>query len=383
MEAHSPGAMTSSIRDSNTAGIAVALRELGTATVTQLAHTTGLSRPTVESVLTSLCERNIATDLGYRLSDGPAVGRPARRYGFESNSHFFVGAYLGPTTIHAWVASFSGEILSTLIDSYPHGCLGQDRLAHLALNIHTLLHQADADPARVLAVGVSVPGMIDPHGAVVTTHVIPDLTGVQVRSILEDQLNFPVTVDNDVRLASLAEHRIGAAYNHDDALYLHIADRQSAGLILGGKVRKGHHAAAGEIGALLAPHRVNHQGHLLWPGGLTTHEIFSQALNGDRVADESIASYAADISTTLASLVMGIDPDVVVIGGLEPRAIELLISRLQPALQAAIPLPITHRIVPSQLGHDGVVLGALVAALSRSDELTGIPEPGIVLPQHG
>ncbi|HLS00664.1 MAG TPA: ROK family protein, partial [Beutenbergiaceae bacterium] len=352
-------------------------------TVTQLAQATGLSRPTVESVLTGLCERNIATDLGYRLSDGPTVGRPARRYGFENNSHFFVGAYLGPTTLHAWVASFSGEILHTLIDSYPHDCLGHDRLAHLALNIHTLLHQAGADPARVLAAGVSLPGMIDAHGTVVTTHVIPDLTGVQVRSILEDHLNFPITVDNDVRLASLAEHRIGAAHNHDDALYLHIADRQSAGLILGGKIRKGHHGAAGEIGGLLAPHRVNHQGHLLWPGGLTTHEVFSRALNGNRAAKESIASYAADISTPLASLVMGVDPDVVVIGGLEPRAIELLISRLQPALQAAIPLPITPVIVPSQLGHDGVVLGALVAALSRSDELTGIPEPGIVLPQHG
>ena len=60
-----------------------------------------------------------------------------------------------------------------------------------------------------------------------------------------------VVVDNDVAVATLAEHRLGAGRGFDDLLWCSPGSGVGGALILGGQLRMGAHGAAGEIGHMV------------------------------------------------------------------------------------------------------------------------------------
>ena len=58
-------------------------------------------------------------------------------------------------------------------------------------------------------------------------------------------------VDNDGNLATLAEHELGAGQGCDDLIYAELSTGIGGGLILNGKLYRGMHGMAGEIGHML------------------------------------------------------------------------------------------------------------------------------------
>ena len=69
-----------------------------------------------------------------------------------------------------------------------------------------------------------------------------------VRDMLAARLNRPVYLDNDGNLSALAEHQMGAGRGHDNLIYATLATGIGGGLILNGKLYRGMHGMAGEIG---------------------------------------------------------------------------------------------------------------------------------------
>jgi glucokinase len=111
------------------------------------------------------------------------------------------------------------------------------------------LHEAGCEPGDVEAVGVSIPGPLDPDRGVVLNP--PNLLGwhdVPVRDLLEDAFQTPVFVENDANAAALAEWHFGAARGFQHVAYLTMSTGVGGGLILGGRVHRGVFASAGEFG---------------------------------------------------------------------------------------------------------------------------------------
>src|SRR5699024_32943 len=63
-------------------------------------------------------------------------------------------------------------------------------------------------------------------------------------------LDLPVTWDNNVRLAALAEARAGAGRS-ENLVYLVLSQGISTGLVVDGSLARGHSGVAGEIGHLV------------------------------------------------------------------------------------------------------------------------------------
>ena len=66
-----------------------------------------------------------------------------------------------------------------------------------------------------------------------------------LRDLLADRLGVPVVLENDVNAATLGAAALSGA---DDLVYLSIGTGLAAGLVLDGRLRRGEHGAAGEIG---------------------------------------------------------------------------------------------------------------------------------------
>ncbi|WP_413451922.1 ROK family protein [Georgenia phoenicis] len=100
-------------------------------------------------------------------------------------------------------------------------------------------------------VGLSVPGVVDSSGShVVRATNVPWLEGPGLLPRVSDALDAPVTLVNDGEAFALAEARLGPGADHDDVLVLALGTGVAGAHVVHGRVRRGAHGAAGELGHL-------------------------------------------------------------------------------------------------------------------------------------
>lgn len=367
--------------DSNAAGCVVALRDNGAATVTELAKRTGLSRPTVESALAGLHERGLVREDDSRTTGGRGAGRPARLYAFEARAGYAVGVDVGIHRVRIAVADLAGRVVGWADEAVDPRLTGPDRMEVVKNAVHRCLEQCAVPASKLVSMGVAVSGLVGEKGRLVISRNIPDWEGVDIAGHLRSEFACAVAVENDMRLAALAEHRLGAARLVKDVVYFFAGHRVSMGLIIDGKLRRGHHNAAGEVGDIVFSMQVNDRGQLNWSTAATAKEVFERAAAGEGDSRTEIERFVSGLSVGIATVVMAIDPDLVVIGGGLSRAGDLLLDPLRRAINDVITVPVRPVVIASELGAESVVLGALALAFAESSPIVfgvaDLPEPGI------
>ena len=106
------------------------------------------------------------------------------------------------------------------------------------------------------ALGVGVPGHVDEQGRVLWAGNLDGWVDVPLRSLLEKRYGVPIFLERDANCAALGEKWTGAAKEMNDFVFIALGTGIGAGLFLDGRIYRGAHAAAGEIGNM----------HLLAPG---------------------------------------------------------------------------------------------------------------------
>ncbi len=102
---------------------------------------------------------------------------------------------------------------------------------------------------RVRAIGVAVPGPLDPVTGVVSfTANIPDWENFPLKDKLEAHFNVPAAVGNDANMAALGEWKYGAGIGHQNLIYITISTGIGSGIISDGRLLLGHRGLAGELG---------------------------------------------------------------------------------------------------------------------------------------
>ena len=162
---------------------------------------------------------------------------------------YAIGIDVGGTNIKVGLFDKSMHLvkkLQTLTDNELEASQMMDLLASLARQLMEETHLT-ADDVR--GIGAAVPSFIDyRNGYVVETSNILSLNDLPVRDLLHERLNLPVYLENDANAAALAEHELGAGRGHDDMIYVTISTGIGGALILNGKLYRGMHGMAGEVG---------------------------------------------------------------------------------------------------------------------------------------
>ena len=189
------------------------------------------------------------------------------------------------------------------------------------------------EPRAFGAIGVGVPGAVDPASGRVAHAVNLGLNGLALGEELTARLGVRVRLENDVNAAALgAFHLLGHGPDHSMA-YLNLGTGLAAGLVLAGRLWRGSRGTAGEIGHI----PVDPAGGLCvcgqrgclelvasgsavarqWP---TAHprpvqDLFEAAARGDALAIEVRQRFIDNVASAVRVLVLTVDVDDVVIGG--------------------------------------------------------------------
>lgn len=264
-----------------------------------------------------------------------------------------LGVDLGATNLRVAVSDGSG-IVTRAAEPVP---AGGDELARRVAAI------ARGHELRAAAVGV--PGIPDGDGFAGLIAGAAGLSGAPLRRLLEDALGVPVAVDNDVNLAALAESE---ARGIDDLAFIAVGTGVGMGIVSGGRIIRGAHGAAGELGQLPTDEQVVAPFDELGPleaiaggaglaarsGSATAHDVFA-----DERAHDLLADQARVLAVGIRAVVALLDPGLIVLGGgIGCRAD--VVDRVRAALAAhGTPPP---PVEVSQLGEDAGLLGALTLA---------------------
>lgn len=327
-------------------------------TVGAISEGTGLSRPTVHAVLDDLLETGLV-EAASPATTGP--GRPARAFRFARETGLVAGVDLGPRGARAIICDLSGRRMG-------YAELAPERKADLSLIPRALEAAAGSiDLGRLRAVGVGLPGVVEADGRLRASLAMPDLVGLPVAELLAKELGQPIVVDNDIKLAALAEQRRGAGRGYSDVVYLQIGHRLSVSIVLNGVIRQGRHRLAGELGAQRGMRwtRNAQRGQLVWSVRPTSAEVLSAAAAGDVDAQAEVEDFCAQIAGRIATVLLVVDPEIVVVRGGALQDSGALLRPLAAAVEQELVFPERPPFVASALGREAVVLGAVGNAFDR------------------
>lgn len=388
------GGDLSRLRQLNSLAVIRSLRGAEPLTLSALAERAGLSRPSTKEVVDEL------TELGWVEEVSPApgtMGRPARRYRFRADVGHLVGVDIGAHNVRAALADLDGNVLAeTRRPARPDAPL-DERLTAIERAVASCLDLGGMTMADLWMVAVGTTGLVTPEGRVMLSAGITAWKDLDLAGLLGEMFPCRVLIENDSRLAALAETRRGVARGARDVVFLHVGRRMGTGLIIDGKLHRGFGAAAGEIVMLpetrwtTAPEDLNNAAVV--PEGTPVEDAagytLAAARNGDPTALEAVDRYVEKLAVGTAAAVLVLDPEIVVLGGGFSRSADVLLPPLRARLEkVCLRMP---RLRGSMLGDECVVLGAIDYAIDHLDQLffpadgaalrpSSRPEPRVAAP---
>ncbi|UNK70475.1 ROK family transcriptional regulator [Microbacterium sp. H1-D42] len=351
----------------------------GRYTVTEIAQSTGISRPTAEDAVDALIEQGWLVEAGPNSRAGRrSAGRPARTIRFDPQSGCVLGLDLAPHWVRVLVSDLAGRIIGRAEYPVAHGASVGERIAGARTATAEALRLADRDVTDILAATAATVGIAHADGTVVRS-TLPELVGHNLSEMLGGFVPVPVRLVNDMRAAVLAEHWVGAAADCGSAVYLHAGRRLGTAYLIGGVSPLGHHGAAGEIPPESGRRLIDAYRKLAsFTGvdvdalsreemlGIDPRTVFEAAQRGETGARQAVIDFAEEFATGIEGLVITVDPEVVVVGGGVILAGDIAAEAIRSTLSDVCVFEPTVAVSP--LGESAVALGAVRLALNEFEE---------------
>ncbi|MFJ6438039.1 ROK family protein [Streptomyces sp. NPDC091416] len=371
------------------------LQQDGPLTATQLKSLTGLSRPTVADLVERLQDAGLIRVVGETGAE--RRGPNARLYGIVADRAHLAGLDVRTDSVAVVVADLLGVTLAE--DTLPIGSDTpvDDAVEQAAALLERTARSAGTAPLH--SVGIGAPGLIDPvTGELRDTSGLPAWHRRLVRA-LQQRLPATVLVENETNLAAVAEHRIGAARDHDTFVLLWLGHGVGAAVMLDGTLRRGASGGAGEIGFLPVPgttgipsaancdggfhslvgsasvcelaaaHGINAPAAGQEPGAAVA---IRAALAGEGDAEAFLDTFADRLALGAAAVASVLDPGYVLLAGEVGHAGgDALAARVEERLTMMSPLRTEVR--PGLLGGTAVLRGAVLAAREAAQDALFAP----------
>lgn len=244
----------------------------------------------------------------------------------------YIGLDVGGTSIRVGGMDETGRIIAQRkVPTYENVSSGEDLIEKLAGLIRAVPGWESA-----LAVGIGIPGAVDPETRMVT--VADNLTLLNALPLvqrLEPALGKPVVMENDARAAALAEAVSGAGAGKETVCYMTISTGLGGGMVRGGQIYHGSSNMGAYLCRMILDGRNNCE-NLLSGTALRRRlseklgrpvdnagEVFELAAAGHPAAGEIAESFKANLAVLFLNLAVTFNPDVIVAGGGVMQAADL------------------------------------------------------------
>ncbi|MET7387713.1 ROK family protein [Streptomyces sp. NPDC005529] len=409
------------------------LRTHGPLSRGQLGRLSGLSRTTLYDIVTAL------VDGGAVVATPPAAaerrrGRPVDALSLHPGAGQAIGIDFARRAVHVAAVNVAHEVIGSA--SAPHAAdLGVEERVALAERLVGELAGGRLRFGALSGIGVGVVGPVNERRAATgravqdagrprpnvpspsapgTTQAARQATGADqgtelpgedgsfasrqaadeshgdLAVLLRKRFGVPVLLDNNTRLAALAEATWGAAAGVQDVLYVRLSHGVGGGLVVGGALHRGAHGLSGELGHITAdpdgrPCSCGKHGCLETVASIgavvDAHPsaadlpAFLAALPDDPDARRVLDDVGRRVGAVLAAVCNALGPEVTVLGGELAAAGPALLGPVERALAAHL-MPVSRPLLDlraAALGEAAGALGAIALVLHESPLLTRYP----------
>jgi glucokinase len=312
----------------------------------------------------------------------------------------YLGVDIGGTKVQCSLVWESGEIIGREKCPTPRKGGPERVVAAIEKCMDDMVRKGGVNQGDLTAIGIAVPGVVDPDRGLVVKAPNMKLTGVDLGALLKARFGLPIIIGNDGNFGALGETWLGSARNAKSALYICVGTGIGSGLVQRGRLWRGARDSAGEIGHMI----MQLGGPKCGCGALGCFEALASRTAIERDLRDAISSGRKSVLLELAggdlsvirsgmirkalevedelvcevmrraSEVLGyaclnvrhlIDPEAIVFGG---GVIEACSDFIMPIVENIVGLDSMPgardggHVLLSALGDDAVVLGAIAAA---------------------
>jgi predicted NBD/HSP70 family sugar kinase len=357
------------------------VRAAGDISRADVARISGLAKNTVSFALANLERLNLVRASGVRTGlPGPA----AVLYQVNPAAGYVLGLDVGGHYLRGAIADLAGGILARG-SVHTRARSGAGRVNDLARLAATLCERAGVGVPAISQTVVGSPGIYDPATDALTLAAgLPGWEKPIVLRELRRAFGDSVVLENDIDAAALAEQVHGHGRDVNTFAFVSVGTGIGMGLVIDGRLHRGAHGAAGEIGflplgdddadpddasrrgsleaAASAPGIVRAARRAGMPGALSARQVFQAADRGDVRAKAVVSTEAALIAKAICAVIAVADPHLVVLGGGVGQATDFL-DRVAANVRRIA--PVCPEMKVSALGDDAVVNGCLAAGAAR------------------
>lgn len=342
------------IRAINRSTILNSIKTNGAIPRAEIARLTGLSPATVTGITAELIQDNLVFE---KESGDSSGGRRPIMLAINPNGGCVVGIKvmedhaLGALT--DLEASLLGKQSYPLTDTSPEGI--SRSLSEL---VAELLKMSENPVSNLMGVGVGLAGIVDAGQGLVRQSPFFGWDDVPLRDMIQNLVNVPVYVDNDVNTLAFAEKWFGAGRGVDNFLVVTVGRGIGLGIVSNGQFNHGVRGGAGEIGHTVIqpggelcacgkrgclemyasePALLRQAAKAFEQGQLsslpkTPEELISLAASGEKAAQEIFARAGELLGQSIANLVNIFNPQRVLINGEGVRAGNWLFDPMRAAI---------------------------------------------------
>ncbi|MBK8048755.1 MAG: ROK family transcriptional regulator [Anaerolineales bacterium] len=362
------------IREINQALVLDIVRSHGALSRTEIAVQANLSLPTVSGITAQLIEMGLV----YEQSTGASTGgrRPVL-VAFNPRAGYVVGVKLTETTAITVLTDLSASVVA----HHRAPIVAHQPEAIIASIVHAVDALAGAaNGAPILGVGMGMASVVDRRREVVRFATYFGWHELPLAQMLEERLNIPVVVDNDVNALAVAEQWFGAGRGVTDFLVISLGRGIGLGMILNGRLYRGAGGGAGEFGhinvqadgplcdcgkhgcleAYVSDPALARQASAALGREVRPAEVYPLAVQGDPQVIAIYRNAGRILGTAVANLVNVLNPARIIIGGEGAVAGHLILPTFEQALNDTCfgGLRDDVTIVTEPWGDDGWARGA-------------------------
>lgn len=226
-----------------------------------------------------------------------------------------IGIDLGGTKVNVGLVQ-NNKIITSKKQKLPKNCKDEWEVLNLIIG---LTREAIGEH-KIEGIGVGVPSILDrKKGIIHEVQNIPTWKEVHLKTILENEFNIPVFIDNDANCFALGEYYFGEGKNCANLVGLTLGTGMGSGIITNNKLMGDANGGSGEFGMIPYMDGIIED----YCSGkffknilkLNGEEISKQAAEGDENALRSYKQFGEHLGNAIKTILYALDPEKIIIGG--------------------------------------------------------------------
>lgn len=232
------------IRSINRTAVLNTIRSHGLISRKDIALQTGLSAATITGITADLIEEDLILE---KEIGGSSGGRRPIMLALNKNGRYMIGAKLSIDHITIALTDLEATVLSLRTLPLASHEL-QLTVQALGLALSALIKESGIPKEKFLGIGIGLAGIVDADRYILRQSPIYGWRNVPLVSLLQEHLDIPIYIDNDVNTFTLTERWFGLGSDVENFIVVTVGRGVGMGAVVNGNLYHGACGGAGEFG---------------------------------------------------------------------------------------------------------------------------------------